>query len=70
MNTEHFEIAQATLLEPTGLSEANLDTVINRLTNVSGCDFADMYFQYAKHENWSLDEGVVKSGGRCGRCNR
>jgi len=25
-------------------------------------DFADMYFQYAKHESWSLDEGKVKTG--------
>ena len=62
MNTQHFDIAQAKLLEPTGLSEANLDSVMGRLTNVSGCDFADMYFQYSKHESWSLDEGVVKTG--------
>ena len=62
MNTQHFDIAQAELLEPTGLSEANLDSVMGRLTNVSGCDFADMYFQYSKHESWSLDEGVVKTG--------
>jgi len=62
MNTQHFDIAQAVLLEPTSLSEANLDSVMGRLTNVSGCDFADMYFQYSKHESWSLDEGVVKTG--------
>jgi len=62
MNKQHFEIAQATLLEPTGLSNVNLDSVMSRLTNVSGCDFADMYFQYSKHESWSLDEGVVKTG--------
>lgn len=62
MKPQHFDIAQAALLEPTSLSEANLDSVMGRLTNVSGCDFADMYFQYSKHESWSLDEGVVKTG--------
>ncbi len=62
MNEQHFATAQATLLEPTGLSEADINAVMNRLTNVSGCDFADMYFQYSKHESWSLDEGVVKTG--------
>ena len=62
MNEQHFELAQATLLEPTGLSETDLNSVMDRLTNVSGCDFADMYFQYSKHESWSLDEGVVKTG--------
>lgn len=62
MNEHHFEIAQATLLEPTGLSDGDLNAVMSRLTNVSGCDFADLYFQYAKHESWSLDEGVVKTG--------
>lgn len=62
MNQNHIEIAQATLLAPTGLSNADIETTMNRLTNVSGCDFADLYFQYSKHESWSLDEGVVKSG--------
>lgn len=62
MNEQHFSIAQATLLEPTGLSEAKLNQIMHKLTNVSGGDFADLYFQYAKHESWSLDEGKVKTG--------
>jgi len=62
MNEQHFSIAQATLLEPTGLSESHLNDVMHKLTNISGNDFADMYFQYAKHESWSLDEGKVKTG--------
>ena len=62
MNDQHFSIAQATLLEPSGLSEKHLNQVINKLTNIGGNDFADMYFQYAKHESWSLDEGKVKTG--------
>ena len=62
MKQDHFGIAQATLLEPTGLTASELDAVMHKLTGVSGCDFADMYFQYAKQESWSLDEGVVKTG--------
>lgn len=62
MNQEHFSIAQATLLEPTGLTDAHLNQVMQKLTNVSGSDFADLYFQYSKHESWSLDEGQVKTG--------
>jgi TldD protein len=62
MNQEHFSIAQATLLEPTGLTDTHLNQVMQKLTNVSGSDFADLYFQYSKHESWSLDEGQVKTG--------
>ena len=62
MNQDHLSIAQATLLEPTGLTDAHLNQVMQKLTNVSGSDFADMYFQYSKHESWSLDEGQVKTG--------
>ncbi len=62
MNEQHLSVAHATLLEPTGLGNENLNAVMQKLTSVSGCDFADLYFQYAKHESWSLDEGVVKTG--------
>lgn len=62
MNQDHFSIAQATLLEPTGLTNDDLHQVMQTLTNVSGSDFADLYFQYSKHESWSLDEGQVKTG--------
>ncbi len=62
MNEQNLSVAQATLLEPTGLSTEKLQSLMHKLTNVSGCDFADLYFQYAKHETWSLDEGVVKTG--------
>ncbi len=62
MPSDHFTTAQATLLDPTGLSEAHLNQFMQKLTNVHGCDFADLYFQYAKHESWSLDEGKVKTG--------
>lgn len=62
MSDQHFSVAQATLLEPTGLSQTTLNDIMHKLTNVSGSDFADLYFQYSKHESWSLDEGKVKTG--------
>lgn len=62
MTTDHYSIAQARLLEPTALSDSDLNQVMSKLTNVSACDFADMYFQYSKNESWSLDEGQVKTG--------
>ena len=62
MNQDHLSIAQATLLEPSGLSDTHLQQLMRKLTNVDGSDFADLYFQYSKHESWSLDEGQVKTG--------
>ena len=62
MSTDYLALAQATLLEPTELSNNDLNQFMQKLTNVSGCDFADLYFQYAKQESWSLDEGKVKTG--------
>lgn len=57
-----FDTAASVLLEPTGLETHHLETLLGRLCDVQGSDFADLYFQYAKHESWSLDEGVVKNG--------
>lgn len=62
MNEKHLSVAHAALLDPTGLSADNLNAVMHKLSNIDDCDFADMYFQYSKHESWSLDEGVVKTG--------
>ena len=62
MSTDFLALAKTTLLEPTQLSNSQLNQFMQKLTNVSGCDFADLYFQYAKHESWSLDEGKVKTG--------
>jgi len=62
MNEQYFTTARAALLEPTGLTDTDIDSVMSRLSNVSECDFADLYFQYSKHESWSLDEGLVKTG--------
>ncbi|MBT8113915.1 MAG: hypothetical protein KJP04_00945, partial [Arenicella sp.] len=62
MNKPFFDTAHDLLLAPTALDDQQLDAVMQKLTSVRGNDFADMYFQYSKHESWSLDEGKVKTG--------
>ena len=58
---ERLAIAQSLMLEPFGLNEA----VIARALATIGehrVDDADLYFQTTRHEGWSLEEGIVKSG--------
>lgn len=62
MNQNNFQTANQFLLDPDGLDNAFIDKVVSKLSNVSGCDYADAYFQYSRHESWSLDEGKVKAG--------
>lgn len=56
-----IEQARQSLLEPAGLSEAELTRLMDRLMT-GQVDYADLYFQYSRHEAWSLEEGQVKSG--------
>ena len=56
-----FRTANAYLLEPHALAEANLAGVFGELMT-HRLDYADLFFQYARSEAWSLEEGIVKSG--------
>jgi TldD protein len=53
--------ARCLLLEPAGLDDAHLSRVLASI-HTHDVDFADLYFQYARTESWSLEEGIVKSG--------
>jgi TldD protein len=53
--------ARRLLLEPAGLDDAHLGRVLASI-HTHQVDFADLYFQYARQESWSLEEGIVKSG--------
>lgn len=53
--------AESTLLVPYGLGAGDLDRVIGTVMR-RGIDYADLYFQYARSEAWSLEEGIVKAG--------
>ena len=59
--TPLFEIAEQTLLKPHGLAPHQLERVFGQLFG-NHVDYADLYFQYARSEAWSLEEGIVKSG--------
>ena len=59
--TNTLDIARRTLLAPAGLDEADLDRLLGQILT-HRVDYADLYFQYSRHESWSLEEGQVKSG--------
>jgi TldD protein len=56
-----FRTAQSFLLAPHDLEARNLGRVFGALLT-HRLDYADLYFQYARSEGWSLEEGIVKSG--------
>ena len=58
---ERLVLAQAALLEPFGLSDAALSRALAAIGE-HRIDDADLYFQTTRHEGWSLEEGIVKSG--------
>ena len=58
---ERLAIAQALMLEPFGLTEASLSQALATIA-AHRVDDADLYFQTTRHEGWSLEEGIVKSG--------
>ena len=58
---ERLAIAQSLMLEPFGLSEASMARALATIRE-HRVDDADLYFQTTRHEGWSLEEGIVKSG--------
>lgn len=58
---ERLAIAQSLMLEPFGLSDATLARALATIRE-HRVDDADLYFQTTRHEGWSLEEGIVKSG--------
>lgn len=58
---ERLAIAQAQLLDPYGLTEDTLARALGAIRE-HRVDDADLYFQATRHEGWSLEEGIVKSG--------
>ena len=53
--------AEQYLLAPYDLNSRQLEGVFGELFG-HRLDYADLYFQYARSEAWSLEEGIVKSG--------
>ncbi len=59
--TTHITTAERYLLTPYGLTSGQLEHVFGELFG-HRIDYADLYFQFARSEAWSLEEGIVKSG--------
>src|SRR5512146_1494423 len=56
-----FATANDVLLAPYALDANRLESVFGQIL-AHKVDYADLYFQYARSESWSLEEGIVKSG--------
>lgn len=57
-----YEQVHQQLLLPVGLEQANLEQALS-LTMQRGVDFADLYFQQSRQENWFLEDSIIKDGG-------
>ncbi|MGH8322783.1 MAG: PmbA/TldA family metallopeptidase, partial [Steroidobacteraceae bacterium] len=59
--TDPLSIARDLILRPSGLDDGRLERVFGEV--MAHCvDFADLYFQLAHQESWSLEDGIVKDG--------
>jgi TldD protein len=63
MQIDTLHEVRQSLLEPAGIGTGELDRLIGEMMG-RHIDYADLYFQYTRHESWSLEEGRVKSGSR------
>jgi TldD protein len=61
MTADALQIAQEQLLEPGGLDQVQLETVLSHLMGPA-VDSGDLYFQVARNESWLLEDGLVRSG--------
>lgn len=61
MTVNALELAQQQLLEPGGLDQAQLETVLSHLMGPA-VDAGDLYFQVASSESWLLEDGLVRTG--------
>lgn len=57
-----FQIAQRTILDPAGMGDGDIQKLLDGIMGRS-VDAADIYFQYSRHESWTLEDGIVKDGG-------
>ena len=56
-----LSVAESRLLLPTGLDAGALERAFGTLLG-PGIDFGDLYFQHARREGWSMEDGIVKDG--------
>ncbi len=56
-----ISLAESRLLAPGGLAVATLGRAFDRLLG-PGIDDGDLYFQHARRESWTIEDGIVKHG--------
>ncbi len=56
-----LQLAESRLLLPAGLDTNGLDRAFGTLLG-PGIDFGDLYFQHARRESWTVEDGIVKDG--------
>ncbi len=61
MSDQPLDIARQTLLAPGKLDETALEQVLGTLL-ARQVDYADLYFQFSRHESWMLEDGIVREG--------
>ncbi|RXR08415.1 metalloprotease TldD [Pseudoxanthomonas composti] len=54
-------LAEHRLLLPAGLDTHGLERAFGTLLG-PGIDFGDLYFQHARRESWTVEDGIVKDG--------
>ncbi|MBA3929229.1 TldD protein [Pseudoxanthomonas japonensis] len=59
--TQPIPLAETRLLLPAGLDSSELDRAFGTLLG-PGIDFGDLYFQHARRESWTVEDGIVKDG--------
>lgn len=59
--TNYLDIARRDLLDPTGLTDNQLQRVLGTILG-STIDNADLYFQSVYSESWSLEDSIIKGG--------
>ncbi|MFW5451684.1 MAG: metalloprotease TldD [Methylophagaceae bacterium] len=62
MTDSIIEQVSQQLLIPTGLMETDLEKTL-AIAMTKGVDYADLYFQQSRQENWLLEDGIIKDGG-------
>src|SRR5687768_14730456 len=56
-----LQLAESRLLLPAGLDAGGLERTFGTLLG-PGIDFGDLYFQHARRESWTVEDGIVKDG--------
>ena len=61
MNNALLKDAQNRLWDPAGIAQGDIDRLLGRLMG-RDVDLGELFFQYQRHESWTLEDSIVKDG--------